>query len=159
METVAGSARSVQVERKMAASPQKVWDFVADVSSMGTLSPETKNAEWVGSAVLPNVGARFKGTNQKGTKSWTTDCVVTACEPGKRFGFDVKAGPFKVARWTYEFQPADGGCLVIERWDDHRNWLTVRISPFVTGVKDRVAHNRETMTETLDRLAAAVEGT
>ncbi len=87
----------------------------------------------------------------------TENCVVTACEPGKRFGFDVKAGPIKVARWTYEFQPAEGGCLVIERWEDHRNWLAMQISPLVTGVKDRVRRNRETMTESLDRLAAAVE--
>jgi prevent-host-death family protein len=46
----------------------------------------------------PAAGARFKGTNQMGSKKWRSDCVVTACVPGKRFAFDVKAGPFQVVR-------------------------------------------------------------
>ena len=28
------------------------------------------------------------------SKKWRPDCIVTACEPGKRFAFDVKAGPW-----------------------------------------------------------------
>jgi ribosome-associated toxin RatA of RatAB toxin-antitoxin module len=123
----------------MAASPSEVWVLVADVTRMGNWSPEATSAEWTGGANGPAVGARFKGTNHKGSQSWTTDCVVTACEPGERFAFDVKAGPFKVARWTYEFTPTEGGSRVIERWDDHRSWLSMQISPFVTGVKDRLA--------------------
>jgi hypothetical protein len=83
--------------------------------------------------------------------------VVTACEPGQRFGFDVKTGPFKVARWTYELRPVAGGCQVTERWDDHRSWLLMKISPLATGVKDRATRNLETMNETLDRMATAVE--
>jgi hypothetical protein len=85
--------------------------------------------------------------------------VVTACEPGRRFGFDVKAGPFKVAGWTYEFASTDGGCKVTERWDDHRGTLITWISPLITGTKNRAKRNQETMTETLQRLAAAAEKT
>jgi hypothetical protein len=33
----------------------------------------------------------------------------------------------------------------------------MQISPLVTGVKDRATRNRETMNETLDRIAAVVE--
>jgi Polyketide cyclase / dehydrase and lipid transport len=141
----------------MAASPNDVWILVADVTRMGNWSPEATGASWVKGANAPAVGAHFTGVNQKDSKSWKTECVVTACEPGERFGFDVKAGPFKVARWTYEFRPTEGGCQVTERWDDQRNWLTTQISPLVTGMKDRAGRNRETMKETLDRIAAAVE--
>lgn len=87
-----GASRVVQVERFVAAAPQRVWDLVAEVTHMGEWSPETTSA-------------------------------------GQRFAFDVKAGPFKVARWAYEFVPIDGGC--------------------------RVNRNQETMTETLERLANA----
>jgi uncharacterized protein YndB with AHSA1/START domain len=159
MQNKADPRRSVSVERTIAASPQEIWILVADVTRMGNWSPETTGAEWLGGADAPAVGARFKGANHKGSKSWKTDCVVTACEPGVRFGFDVKAGPFKVARWTYEFKPTETGCQLIERWEDQRNWLTMRISPFVTGVKDRATRNEQTMNETLDRIAAALEQT
>jgi uncharacterized protein YndB with AHSA1/START domain len=151
------SHRCVSVERTIAASPQEVWGVVADVTRIGNWSPETTGAEWLGDADTPSVGARFRGTNHKDSKSWKTNCVVTACEPGVRFGFDVKAGPFKVARWTYEFRLADTGCRVIERWDDQRNWLLMQVSPLVTGVKDRATRNQETMNETLDRIAATLE--
>ena len=107
----------------MRASPDDVWILVADVTRMGSWSPEATGAAWVGGADAPAVGAHFKGANRQGSKSWKTDCVVTACEPGELFGFDVKVGPFKVARWTYEFRPVAAGCEVTERWDDQRGWL------------------------------------
>lgn len=46
-----------------------------------------------------------------GSKKRTSDCVVTACVPGERFAFDVKAGLFKVARGANEFAAADSGYL------------------------------------------------
>jgi hypothetical protein len=95
--------------------------------------------------------------NQMGSKKWRSDCVITACVPGKRFAFDVTAGAFKVAGWAYEFAPADSGCLVTELWEDHRGALMTWISPVITGTKNRAGRNQETMTITLQRLAAALE--
>ena len=149
--------RSIQVERQVSAPAERLWDLVSDVTRMGEWSPETTGAEWVGGASQPVVGARFKGTNRNGSRSWKTECVVVGCVPGRSFAFDVKAGPFKVARWSYQFEPVEGGCKVVERWDDHRGPLITRISPLVSGTKDRTERNRETMTETLSRLAAAAE--
>lgn len=77
--------------------------------------------------------------------------------PGKHVAFDVKAGPFKVAGWAYEFAPADGGCVVTELWEDHRGVLVTWLSLVITGTKDRAKRNQETMTVTLERLAAALE--
>jgi hypothetical protein len=53
-----------------------------------------------------------------GSKKWRSDCIITACEPGERFAFDVRAGPFQVAGWAYEFVSTDGGCLVTELRED-----------------------------------------
>ena len=150
--------RSIEVERTIAGSPDELWALVSDVTRMGEWSPESTGGKWVGGATGPAVGARFKGDNRSGSRSWTTACKVTACEPGKRFAFDVKAAMgMKVARWSYEFEPADGGCRVVERWDDQRGALVTLVGPIVTGTKDRVGRNRETMTATLAQLAAAVE--
>jgi uncharacterized protein YndB with AHSA1/START domain len=151
--------RTLRVERPITATPEAAWELIADITRMGDWSPETTGAEWTGESNGPAPGARFKGTNQKGSKKWRSDCVVTACAPGKRFAFDVKAGPFKVARWAYEFTPADSGCLVTELWEDHRGALMTWISPVITGTKDRARRNHETMTVTLQRLAAALEKT
>jgi uncharacterized protein YndB with AHSA1/START domain len=151
--------QTLRVERPIAAAPTAAWELIADITRMGDWSPETTSAQWTGESNGPTVGARFKGTNQMGSKKWRSDCVVTACVPGKRFAFDVKAGPFKVAGWAYEFAPADSGCLVTELWEDHRGALMTWISPVITGTKDRAKRNKETMTLTLDRLAAALETT
>ncbi len=151
--------RTLRVERRIATTPEAAWELIADITRMGDWSPETTRAEWTGGAKKPAVGARFKGTNQMGSKKWTSDCAVTACVPGKRFAFDVKAGPFKVAGWAYEFAPTDSGCLVTELWEDHRGALVTWISPVITGTKDRAKRNQETMIVTLERLAAALAKT
>ena len=83
--------------------------------------------------------------------------MVTACEPGKRFSFDVKVKGFKVAGWTYEFELLESGCRVVETWNDHRGRLVSLLGPLATGVKDREARNRETMAHTLEQLAATAE--
>jgi uncharacterized protein YndB with AHSA1/START domain len=159
MEGHSDTPRTVRVERSIEATPEAAWELIADITRMGDWSPETISAEWAGGADGPAVGARFKGTNQMGSKKWRSDCVVTACEPGKRFAFDVKAGPFKVAGWAYEFERAGSGCLVAELWEDHRGALMIWMSPVITGTKDRAKRNRETMTVTLQRLAAGLETT
>jgi uncharacterized protein YndB with AHSA1/START domain len=149
--------RTVRVERSIAATPEAAWELIADITRMGDWSPETTRAEWAGGSTGPAVGAHFKGTNQMGSKKWRSECVVTACVPGRQFAFDVKAGPFKVAGWAYQFAPAESGCLVTELWEDRRGAFMTWISPVVTGTKDRARRNQETMTVTLQRLAAALE--
>ena len=151
--------RTLRVQRAIATRPEAAWELIADITRMGDWSPETTSAEWTGGSDGPAPGARFKGTNQMGSKKWRSDCVVTACVPGKRFAFDVKAGPFKVAGWAYEFTAADSGCLVTELWEDHRGALVTWISPMITGTKDRARRNQETMTVTLERMAAVLEKT
>jgi hypothetical protein len=50
-----------------------------------------------------------------------------------------------------------GAGIVTELWEDRRGALMIWISPVITGTKDRAKRNKETMTLTLDRLAAALE--
>ena len=56
--------------------------------------PETFEAEWLDGATGPALGARFRGhvkRNEIGPVYWTV-CRVTACEPGREFGFEVLLG-------------------------------------------------------------------
>jgi hypothetical protein len=73
-------------------------------------------AEWLDGATGPALGARFRGhvrRNESGPVYWTT-CRVTACEPGKEFGFEVLVGDRPVNNWHYRFTPTDGGTDVTE---------------------------------------------
>jgi uncharacterized protein YndB with AHSA1/START domain len=148
----------VTVQREMAAAPDEVWAMVSDVTRMGEWSPEATGARWLKGATGPAVGARFAGKNRRGARRWSTVGEVVEAEPGKAFAFDVYAGPFKVARWRYAFEPTATGCRVEESWEDKRKGSLMGVlGKLASGVGDRATHNRAGMEETLDNLAAAAE--
>lgn len=72
--------------------------------------PETFEAEWLDGATGPALGAKFRGhvkRNEIGPVYWTT-CRVTACEPGREFGFEVLVGDRAVNNWLYRLAPSKG---------------------------------------------------
>lgn len=146
----------VEVSRVIAATPQRVYELVADLPRMGEWSPEATGGKWLKGATGAAVGARFKGTNRKGRIRWSTAVKVVTAEPGHEFAFDVTAMGFGVARWGYRMEAVDGGTKVTEYWDDHRNWVVAKLTGFALSVPDRAAHNTATMEQTLANVAAAV---
>ena len=74
----------VQVSAQVPAPPAQVWGMVAEVTRMGEWSPETTSCRWIRGASGPAVGAKFKGTNKKGFRRWSTTCTVTAADPGRQ---------------------------------------------------------------------------
>lgn len=147
----------VSVERDIAAPPDTVWGLISDVTRMGEWSPENVGGVWVKGATGPAVGARFKGKNARGKKSWSSDCEVTECEPGARFAFRVTAGPLAVATWAYSVSETPTGCHVTESWTDARGRIVTHAGKLLTGVADRESHNREGMEQTLAALARVAE--
>src|SRR3954471_11706358 len=150
---------SVSVSREMAAPADQVWALVTDLPRMGEWSPENDGGAWVKGATGPAVGARFKGDNSNGKKSWTTDARVTVCEPGRAFGFDVSAVGLAVSSWIYALEPTgDGtGCTVTETWTDCRGAIARFFSKSASGVEDRAAFTRESIETTLANIAAIAE--
>jgi ribosome-associated toxin RatA of RatAB toxin-antitoxin module len=151
-------SEQIQVERVIRADAGALYDMVADVGRMGDWSPETASCEWTKGATGAAVGATFKGSNRNGKKQWSTNCKVVSADPGRAFAFDVTVGPFKVARWSYTFEPTSDGCRVTETWTDQRGRIATWAGNPASGVADRSTHNRATMEQTLERLAAAAEG-
>jgi Polyketide cyclase / dehydrase and lipid transport len=98
---------------EVAASAEKLWQLISDVSRMGAWSQETLRAEWVGGATGPAVGARFRSYG-KGWPSRSTLIEVEAAEPGKSFGFATVAGHYRHTHWMYKLTPCDGGTRVAE---------------------------------------------
>jgi hypothetical protein len=111
----------------MAAPADKIWNLIADVRNIGRFSPETFEAQWLDGASGPALGARFRGhvkRNEIGPVYWTT-CRVTACEPGREFGFEVLVGDRPVNNWHYRLTPSGDGTDVTESF-------RMNASPFTT---------------------------
>jgi hypothetical protein len=150
---------SVSVTRDVGAPADHTWAMLSDVTRMGEWSPETTAAEWLGGATGPAEGAKFRGTNTSGKKSWKSVSTVVDATPGRTFAFRVKAMGLDIAEWRYTFEPTASGCTVTEQWIDRRGAFMKFMSPKATGVADRAEHNRNGMEQTLERLAAAAEST
>lgn len=141
----------------MAAPPDVVWDLVSDVTRIGEFSPETFEAEWVDGATGPTVGARFRGhvkRNGVGPVYWTP-CKVTACEPGREFGFAVYGGGKPINNWHYALEPVDGGTAVTESFQLSPSGLTRIYWTLFGWTRGRT--NEKGMRRTLERIKAVVE--
>ncbi|WP_068060569.1 SRPBCC family protein [Nocardia xishanensis] len=143
---------------RMAAPAEKIWELVSDVTNTGRFSPETFDAEWIGGATGPAVGAKFRGhvnRNGWGLKYWTV-CRVIASEPGREFAFTVLGpGGMDVNTWRYRLEPVEGGTDVTESFELARI-LPLRLYWLIAG-RLRGKTNREGMRETLHRIKAFVE--
>jgi len=141
----------------MAAQADDIWNIVADVRNTGKFSPEVMEAEWLDGATEPVLGARFRGhvkRNEIGPVYWTV-CRVTACDPGKEFGFEVLVGDKPVNNWHYLFTPTEAGTDVTESFRMTDSILTKIFGMF--GGQLRTRRNRRDMRKTLERIKAVVE--
>ncbi len=149
-------SHQIEVTRVLPAPPDQVYALVSDLPRMGEFSNENTGGKWVKGATGPAVGAKFKGTNAKGKKKWSTDVTVTKADPGKEFAFDVTVTGLGVAGWGYRLEAVDGGTQVTQYWDDHRNPVAKKITGWFLGIPDRGDYNRAGMEQTLDKMAAAL---
>jgi hypothetical protein len=140
----------------MNASAIDIWDLVADVRNTGRFSPETFDAEWLDGATEPAMGARFRGhvkRNEIGPVYWTT-CQVTACVPGKEFGFAVLTAGRAVNNWHYGFVATDTGTDVTESFRTIESPL-LRPLEFLGYLRKQ--RNLRDMRTTLERIKDVVE--
>jgi Polyketide cyclase / dehydrase and lipid transport len=143
----------------IAASPEVVYDLVADVTRMGEWSPVCTGGEWD-----DDTRAWFTGSNSANDRTWQTRCRVDVAERGREFTFVNygMAGDIALVRWRYTFAPVAGGTEVAESWevlDNYPGFLT-KMAPsldpaeYLDGV---VAPTKQGMAETLTRLKATAE--
>jgi hypothetical protein len=106
----------------VAAPPDAVYDFIADMPAIGEISPQCVGGEWEGDA--RGVGAYFIGSNVWRERAWKIRVRVVAAEPGREFAWENLGDPGQPdpddllghIRWGYTFEPADGGTKVEETW-------------------------------------------
>ena len=97
----------------VAASPERVYATVSDVTRTGEWSPECRECWW-DAGDGPRVGARFTGRNVTPERTWETRCEVVAAEPGRAFAWSVSEGN---VIWGYELRAVDGGTELTETWE------------------------------------------
>ena len=150
-------APHIEISRDIAASPSAVYAAIADVTRMGEWSEECHTCEWHDGVDGPAIGATFDGHNRNGEHVWTTQGRVTEADPGRAFAFECSMMEFHFSTWGYRIEPTPTGCRVTEWSEDLRPESALEFSKQTSGIDDRAARNRQTMSGTLERLAAALE--
>jgi len=133
-------------------SPEVLYDMVADVTQMGTLSPVCK-ACWWDEGDGARVGAKFTGRNERPDRTWETRSEVVVADRGREFAWVVAEPPTR-ARWGYSFSAVDSGTEVTETWelppegaaffekmfgDDALKEITVRSDAAKSGIGETLA--------------------
>lgn len=148
----------LEVSRDIAAAPSEVYAAISDVTRMGEWSEECYACNWHEGSDAPIVGATFDGHNRHGEHEWTTQCRVIEADPGRAFAFECSMVDFHYSTWGYRIEPTEMGCKVTEWSEDLRPESVLEFAEQLSGVADRISRNRQTMSLTLDRLTAALEG-
>ena len=66
----------------------------------------------------PVVGAVFIGLNMAGEREYETTNRIVACDRPREIAWEPSFdGAGGWSRWTYGFEPADGGTVVTETWE------------------------------------------
>lgn len=107
----------------IAATPERVWALVTDVTGMGRFSPGNTGGKWILGASGPARGARFIGFNKRGVMRWPTTCKVVECEEPTRFAFQVAENK---TQWGWKIEPTESGGTVLTQW---RNRVGVPPAP------------------------------
>jgi len=145
-------ASSASIE--IAASPEVVWGLVADVTRMGEWSPECVRAEWEDGATGPVAGAHFHGYNKAGDFEWDAPCIVTDCEPGKVFAFQVPRNDDNHPTiWRFELAPSGDGTTLTESFDAPR----INVPGMPSNFEGRFEMLDRGINETIANIKAAAE--
>lgn len=150
---------ALEVSRDIAASPDVVYAAISDVTRMGEWSEECHACEWHEGFDGPVVGATFDGHNRNGGNEWTSQGKITEADPGRAFTFECSMYDFHFSTWGYRIEPTESGCRVTEWSEDLRPESALEMSKQMSGIDDREERNRQTMSGTLERLAAALDRT
>ncbi len=153
MKNPRAAKETVSVSRDIAATPERIWALVTDLTRMGEWSPENKGGEWSEGATGPALGACFKGANSNKNRNWKTTVVVVAFDAPTKFAFALRVGKAHWCDWVFEIEPIANGSHVTHSWIDRRSKLTNWVGGIVSKVENRAEHNSKNMAATLEALA------
>lgn len=111
--------RTGSVEVTADATPEQIWDLLADIGRAGDWSHETRGGSWLEGATSPEVGARFQGLNGKGRQRWSRVCEVVVADRPRQLAW--RTVPSRLypdsTRWTFDIEPVEGGTRIVQRFE------------------------------------------
>jgi len=126
---------AVEVCRRVAAPPEKVWALVSDITRVGDWGGECVHAEWIDGADGPAVGARFRGQQVGQGRAWTSVSVVIEAQPGVSFAWAVGDPEFASATWRYQLAADRSGATILR--------YRAVLGPGPSGLSDAIAQEPE----------------
>lgn len=151
------------VERFIDASPDKVYNRVADVAGTSSSSLECRSCEWLPGAAPGAVGSQFRGRNRYRLVRWSRVCEVVIADPSEAFAFRTVPERIDISRrgsttWGYRLTPQGSGTLVTHYYEITQPPLR----PFKKVYGLLFPHHRDMrshMAHTLEVLKAELEQT
>ena len=148
------------VERYIEASPEALYDLVADVTRTPERTPDIVPVRVARRRHRPRRRRPLQGDQQAGPRpELEQQAGVTVADPGREFAF-TRTEPFAgTIEWRYRFEPEGSGTRVIETYEVTKPLSAVGwfIIGTLYGLKDRQSDLRASMLRTLDRLAELLE--
>ncbi len=147
---------SVTVERVVRATPQQVFDLLADPRRHREIDGSGTVRDAVEGPTRLSPGAVF-GMNMRIGAPYQMTNTVVEFEEGRRIAWQPRPSNPVAALviggriWRYELEPVEGGTRVRETWDIRRERFPL---PLLVGR----AATRRAMTRTLERLADRLTG-
>ena len=146
---------SISVERVIAATPERIFDVIADPArhrdfdGSGSVKQATSGAPQRLAA-----GASF-GMSMKRGIGYSMLNTVTEFDENRRIAWSPKPASGRGARWVgriwrYQLEPVDGGTRVTETWDISKEALRFVLRYIAAG------GTRKAMEKSLERLDALV---
>ena len=155
---------SVEVQTWIDAPSRRVWQLVADVELMPTMSEELQSVEWLDGATKPAVGARFVGhSKHEALGEWATTSEVIECEPERVLAWAVEDAANPTAIWRFRLEPKDSGTELSEwvQMGPARSGLSFAIDRMPDKEQKivfvRMREFERNITATLDQIKARAE--
>ena len=148
------------VERYIEASPEALYDLIADVTRTPERTPDiVRSSGSTAPPAPPWAPASRRSTSRAAGPSWSNKPVITVADPGREIAW-TRTEPFAgTILWRHRFEPEGSGTRVIESYEVIKpisivGWFIIDT---LYGMKDRQGDLRASMLRTLDRLAELVE--
>lgn len=140
------------------ATPDRVYDLLADVTQMGRWSPECRRCEWIGGYTAAVAGARFRGHNRSGLIRWSNVSEIVEAERGRVLAWVMGGSEKRYSEWRYTFEPTERGVRVTESFQSLRHSLLGRLGGLPLGGQRRSQRRLQGGVEqTLRRLREVAE--
>jgi hypothetical protein len=147
------------------AALDDVYRVASDITRMGEWSPECTGGEWT-EGEPGALGARFRGHNQVGERTWNVECQVVDSEPGRRFAWAVltAAPDADTAVWSFEVEEDVDGSTLTQRFvmqQPTEGLLSImsQLPPekAETFLDDRRANLQRALHQTIDGIKKSIE--